>query len=420
MPPLGISMLKGHLVCQGIKTKCFDLNNFFYNKVSFDLQKEWRKSCNLSLEEKVWGMINEDFLCDLNTIVNEIIQYDIVGLSVYKSNNKVVREFIRMIKGRKSEIKVVLGGPEIARKYFDLGEKILDDFDPKVDLLVAGEGERALLSFVKDTCESKKIVLNDEFDDLSGCAVPDYSDLDLKNYPRYNTVSLLASRGCVKKCTFCAERLLYKKFRVYPVDNILEQLKEHTGRGIKQFVFHDSLINGDLSALEKLCDGIISEFDQISWEAQIAIRCDMPEVLFRKIKESGCYHLFVGLESGCDTVLDRMNKGFTVADAVEFFRKLKLYDISFGVSMITGFPDETEKEFNESLDFIVQNKELIPKIEQVNPFVYYDGIDLSKEADYKIQNRSIDRARKFIDRIDKEGFKYTKAFMLNLVEPEWK
>ena len=99
---------------------------------------------------------------------------------------------------------------------------------------------------------------------------------------------------------------------------------------------------------------------------------------------------------------------------------MKSCDISFGVSMIAGFPDETEKEFNESLDFIVRNKALIPKIEQVNPFVYYDGIDLSAEADYKIQNRSIDRARQFIDRIDKEGFKYTKAFMLNLVEPEWK
>ena len=321
MPPLGLAMLKGHLVQQGIKSKCFDLNNFFYNKGSFDLQKEWRKSCNLSLEDKIWDMINGDYFSELNTLVNEIIQYDIVGLSVYKSNNKVVREFIRMIKERNAKIKIVLGGPEIARKYFDLGEKILDEFGPEVDLLVAGEGERALLSFVTDKFKGQKIVLNDEFNDLSVCSVPDYSDLVLEKYPRHNTVSLLASRGCVKKCTFCAERLLYKKFRVYPVEKIMDQLKEHTERGIKQFVFNDSLINGDLSALEKLCDGIISDFAQIRWEAQIAIRRDMPEVLFRKIKESGCYHLFVGLESGSDTVLARMNKGFTVTDAVEFFGK---------------------------------------------------------------------------------------------------
>ena len=131
MPPMGLAMLKGYLVRHGIKVRCFDLNNLFYNKGSFDLKKEWRKSCNISLEEKVWGMIKKDFSRELNNVVNEIIQYDIVGLSVYKSNLKTVREFIRMIKEIKPQIKIVLGGPEISRKYFDLGESILDEFGPE-------------------------------------------------------------------------------------------------------------------------------------------------------------------------------------------------------------------------------------------------------------------------------------------------
>ncbi len=131
-----------------------------------------------------------------------------------------------------------------------------------------------------------------------------------------------------------------------------------------------------------------------------------------KIKTSGCYNLFIGLESGCDKTLKKMNKGFTIKDAMSFFKKLNSTGIFFGVSIITGYPGETEPDFMESLNFIIKNKSLIPKIEQINPFTYYDGINTKKTGN----KDSLKRLDIFIETIKSHGFKYTNAFIGNLIE----
>jgi radical SAM superfamily enzyme YgiQ (UPF0313 family) len=420
LPPLGLAVLKGYLVSHGVETKCFDLNNFFYRESDKNLQTDWKKSRNIVLENRVWDIMEKRFPRQFKRLINEIMNYDIVGLSTYGSNAVTVRKFAAMIKKENPRKEIVLGGPEIARKYFEGPERLTEYFREQIDFLIVGEGEKALLSFARGQRKTGETALYEELEDPSQYADPDYSDMDMDGYPVKGAVSLLFSRGCVKKCAFCAERLLYKKFKVYPVGKIIEQIREYKRHGVERFVFHDSLINGDLDALEALCNGIISEFGSIKWEAQVAVRNDMTGKMLGKMKQSGLYHSFIGLESGSDSVLKRMNKGFNTDDAVRFFSLLNKNSMSFGVSIITGFPEETEEEFRESLDFVVRNRGIIPKIEQVNPFVYYEGIDLPRDSDYKVHNGSVERARRFIDVIDKEGFKYTKAFMLNLVEPEWK
>jgi len=350
-------------------------------------------------------------------MINELIKYPVVGFTVYKSNQHVINEIARKLKTKDKSIKIIFGGPQVSSEYFKNKVGFEKQFQDICDLCVVGEGERPILSFLQG--DTKKLAVYEECVS-EALAIPDYSDFDLSEYPKKGAVSVTCSRGCIKQCTFCAEKLLYKKFRTQSTQKIIEQIAKHKNKGVKQFIFHDSLINGDLNALENLCDEIVDKFGNISWEAQIAIRNDMPEELFKKIKKSGCYHLFVGLESGCDKTLKNMNKGFTSSDAVSFFKKLKKHELSFGVSIITGFPQERQEDFQESLDFIISNKEIIPKIEQINPFVYYAGIDLPKEADYKNRQESIKRAHIFIEKISDAGFKHTKAFMMNLVEPEWK
>ena len=66
--------------------------------------------------------------------------------------------------------------------------------------------------------------------------------------------------------------------------------------------------------------------------------------------------------------------------------------------------------------FIIKNKSLIPKIEQINPFTYYDGIDADKNADYAVNKTSLKRMDTFVKEIKANGFKYTSAFLGNLIE----
>ncbi|MBN1914143.1 MAG: radical SAM protein, partial [Candidatus Omnitrophica bacterium] len=243
-----------------------------------------------------------------------------------------------------------------------------------------------------------------------------YDGIDFQDYPRNDALPLQFSRGCIRNCAFCSERLLYKGFRMREPQAVVDEISYYRSRGINNFIFFDSMINADIKKLEDLCNKVIANFSKVNWEAQIAIRPDMPQRLFDKMKQSGCYNLFVGLESGCDDTLKRMKKGYSTEDALGFFRKLKAAGLYFGISMIVGYPGETGKDFRDSLDFIIRNKEFIPKIEQVNPFTYYEGTQADKKYDYKVNRISLKRFNIFIEEIRRNRIKHTNAFLGNLIE----
>jgi len=385
LPPLGLAALKGYLSDKGIGSKCLDYN---------------------AVHDK--------------DMVKTLLGYDVIGMSCYKSNFESVLKVSAALKSHRPDIRIIFGGPEMTRLYFQKGGALWDELKDCADLIVAGEGEVPVLEYLESGAQKKGLVLFDEIKDSSQYAVPDFSDFSLDLYPKKSAVSVYSSKGCIRRCAFCAEKLLYKRFRTLPVDNVISQIRLNKEHGIKQFIFHDSLINGDLASLERLLDGIIGNFGSVPYEAQIAIRNDMPESLFEKMKRSGCYNLFIGLESGCGRTLERMKKGFGTADAVDFFKALNRHALAFGISVITGFPGESDRDFKESMSFVLEHKGLIPKIEQVNPFTYYDGTGFSLEDDYKHKRESLERARVFAENIKSAGFKFTKAFMLNLVEQPWK
>ncbi len=416
LPPVSLAYLKGYLEKNDIIVKTLDYNNYFFKLAGADLKKEWAKSSNISLETKIWDLIRREFAKDYELMLKELISYDAVGFSCYKSNFNFTLQVAGYLKKEKPGIKIVFGGPEITRQYFILKDDLCRKFKNEADFIIAGEGEKPLLRYLKNPFTVEEAAIFEGEEDPNNLSVPIYDDFNPNDYPKKNAVALLFSRGCIKKCAFCSERLLYKKYRSYPTWLLIDTIRNFKDKGIEYFIFQDSLINGDLRLLQDLCLEIINNFGSIKWEAQIAIRPDMPENLFEKIKKSGCYHLFVGLESGSDRTLRYMKKGYTSKEAIDFFTKLKSNKLSFGVSMIMGFPGESKEDYYESLEFVIKNKDLISKIEQVNPFLYYEGTELSKEADYRVSKNALDRTIDFIDAIKKSGFKYTKSFLMNLVE----
>ncbi|MGA1826110.1 MAG: B12-binding domain-containing radical SAM protein, partial [bacterium] len=354
------------------------------------------------------------------SMIARLLCYDSIGFSCYKSNFMATQEIALILKKNKPDLRIILGGPEITACYFKFQEGLTMQFNDFADFIVVGEGERPLSDYLTKKNASSSIALFQEIDDLENTGGPDFSDFDLNTYLKKAALPLMLSRGCIKKCRFCAERLLYKKFRPHAIPAIIQQINYFKDQNINTFIFHDSLINGNLVWLDSLCEALIENFGSIPWEAQCAIRNDMPEELLEKIRRSGCYHLFVGLESGCSRTLKNMNKGYNALEAREFFKRLNKAGLSFGISILVGFPGETREDFEESLQFVINNKELIPKIEQVNPFVYYEGIHCQEASDYKSNPELLERAQCFIKKIKEKGIKHTNAFLLNLVEPQWK
>lgn len=417
IPPLGLGYLQSFLLKQGITIDLLDINNVFYSLAPNDLKKSWLVSCNRHLEENILSIIKNNFPDKLNGIIEKILEYDIAGFSCFKSNFKTTLEIIKILKSKKPNIEIILGGPEITRQFFKGADFLTTGAGKLSNLNVAGEGELSLFEYITGRNNGRKISQFYELGDLKDLPFPEYKGLDLSLYPRRNAISILSSRGCFKKCAFCSERLLYKKLRFRPAENVIDEIAYHRSNNrIENFIFHDSTINSDLKKLEDLCDGIIKNFGSIKWEAQLYIRDDMSVDLLEKMKKSGCYNLFIGLESGCDKTLRNMNKGFNAKQALSVFKKLNKAGLFFGISIIVGYPGETKKDFEGSLNFIIRNKRLIPKIEQVNPFTYYEGTEADSKYDYTVNKDSLERHQVFIDEAKRHGFKYTNAFLGNLIE----
>jgi len=419
LPPIGLAYLKGYLAANDIHVKCVDINNIFFNESTQDLKAEWKKQSNPRFENMLYDIVLERFRSVYELVMGRLLGYDIVGMSCYRSNYEFSIKLAREIKRRRPSTKIVLGGPEIRSRFHSHRTGYIEGLRGTVDVAVIGEGERPILDVITGKIYQGMIAY-DELSVEEDIYESDYTDFTFSAYPVKKKVSILSSRGCIKSCSFCSERLLHKKYRARPTQKIIDEISKHKLEGIREFVFHDSLINGDLAALEGLCEAMIRNFGKVKWEAQIAIRNDMSDEIFKKIKASGCYHLFVGLESGCDIILRKMRKGYAAKDAVSFFKKLNRHDISFGISLIAGFPGETQENFEESLRFLIQNKGLIPRIEQVNPFVYYEGIGHSRTDDYRYKDELLPRTERMIEALRKAGYRYTKSFMLNMVEPPWR
>ncbi len=417
MPPLGLGFLQGFLVKNDITADILDLNNIFYNLADERLKKQWLCSCNVFLERNIFSFLNTRYRKELLSHIEKILTYDVIGFSCFKSNLEATIEMIKLIKSKNANIKVVVGGPEITRQFFKENSIFNTGCSELIDFFVVGEGEKPLYNYLQGKLNNTKVSAFEQVDSLSELPFPGYYGLNLQHYPKRNAIPLMFSRGCIRRCNFCSEHLLYKGHRVRNVASIIEEIRYHkTKNNINYFIFFDSLINGSLSKLNELCDKIIENFGSINWEAQMVIRSDMKQKIFEKIKRSGCYNLFIGLESGSDAVLKRMRKGFTTKEAIRFFKQLNKSGISFGVSIIVGYPQESELDFKTSLDFIIHNKNIIPKIEQINPFTYYDGTSADKNMDYKTNKESLRRMDIFIREIKYHRIKHTNAFLGNLIE----
>ena len=276
LPPLSLVMLSGYLRKHLIDVSVFDLNNEFFNLGDEKLQQAWKISSNKMLENIMLVLLRDRFSGVFNRYIDELSDFDCIGFSCYQSNIDTTLGIVDLLKSKNRNLKIILGGPEISRMYF----KTNGAFNSRVmelgDCLVIGEGEIPFLKFVQGETIDKIIsfhqqnnISDDEY------AILGYSDSCSNVYPRKNTVSLLFSRGCIRKCRFCSERLLFENFRTRSISDIMHEIYFHKENGISVFVFNDSMLNADLNKLEELCDAIIEQFGKISWEAQIGVRTDM-------------------------------------------------------------------------------------------------------------------------------------------------
>jgi radical SAM superfamily enzyme YgiQ (UPF0313 family) len=144
--------------------------------------------------------------------------------------------------------------------------------------------------------------------------------------------------------------------------------------GSSRFLFTDSLLNGSIKVLKDLCQTLIEykntkQMKPVKWQGQFIARSrkDMPEEVFKLMKEAGCFFVSIGVESGSEKVRDDMKKMFNDEDLRYTFEMCAKYEIQMAWLMIVGYPTETEEEFQKTLELLdkynwINEKKLIRSV----------------------------------------------------------
>lgn len=170
--------------------------------------------------------------------------------------------------------------------------------------------------------------------------------------------------GCVNFCTYCLIPFARGPVRSLPMDEAYLQVKRLVNDGYKEIVLTGIEISSYGQDMKEQV-GLIDLLERVCREAptlRVRLGSLEPRTITRDfceraaVLENLCLHFHLSLQSGCDATLRRMNRRYDTARYAESCALLREYfdDPAITTDLITGFPEETEAEFAETLSFIEQ------------------------------------------------------------------
>ncbi|MFH1607961.1 MAG: sugar phosphate nucleotidyltransferase [archaeon] len=310
-PPLGIMYISSALTKNNINNEIFDLNHF---DVNVFLEK-------VKSEKPGW-----------------------IGLSVISSPcYKQMRELGEKIKIISPKTKIMVGGAHVTA--------MPESFEGIADAIIVGNGEVGSIKAIQGV----RGIISEEVN-INDFAIPDRDKLDSNKYSMYTqdyetgknlrTATMMTSRGCPFSCIFCASH--EKKVQFRNPENVRQEVKKLKQQGYEAvYIFDENFV-----VKKEHFETIIDIFKEEQMKYRIEMRStDVNEDVVRRLKNSGCISVALGIESGNDKILQNINKGTTVEsnkNAIELFSRYNLHVKGF---FIIGLPGETEETARKTIEF---------------------------------------------------------------------
>lgn len=379
-PPLGLATISSTLLGAGHQTKLFDFNVRFWRMFGADQPQDlWSggRYLDWAVDENFQALVLPQIKKALEDAMKEILQEqpDMIGFSIFDTSLPCTKVAAKILKQMNPNIPIVFGGPGMSRSLLTTCQ----DFTAfGADYVILGEGEQTIVDLLQ------RLETNSSLKDCSGLAyleggslqvggdrknlslkevrIPDFSTLNFDLY-KFRMFPVMMSRGCVAKCTFCAETRFWKGFRVREAEitakEIIELKKLHN---ISEFYLSDSLINGNHRILNDLAELLIEADQRIRWSGYARLDKNLTPELLEKLSRSGLYLMSFGLETGSQKIMDLMEKRTTVEVAEKVIRDSFEAGIAVNVNLVVGFPGEGEQEFQETLEFLKRNEKYIQSV----------------------------------------------------------
>jgi radical SAM superfamily enzyme YgiQ (UPF0313 family) len=243
---------------------------------------------------------------------------------------------------------------------------------PEFDSIVVGEGEIAFTELVKAiedkkpfteikgvyTNESIQKYRNTIFKDrrfLNKVSVPPAYVDDIDSLPipnreyikdiKYNSVvgvssklaTLISSRGCPYKCTFCD--IPIKTHRRRDPKLVVDEMETCIAQGYEEIHFYDDLFNITPRRVMDICDEIIKRGLKIVWDYRGRVN-GIDEESIKRFKQAGGRLISFGIETSTQEGLQMMRKGTKVKQNIDALKLCKKYGIVTLADFIIGLPHE--------------------------------------------------------------------------------
>ncbi len=356
MPPLGIAWLAAVLEREGHRVRILDSHA---ERMGIDTIAQWVRSEG---------------------------PFNMVGITATTPLISNALRIARLIKAETPETRIVLGGvhPTV------LPHEVLQD--TAVDLVVRGEGECAIQELAAETPPEQVAGVSFRFDgsivdnldaelisDLDSLPAPAYHLLPMQRYRpaagaarRLPAGSILATRGCPGRCTFCY-RIFGHKFRYRSGRKVAEEVALLQERyGLKEVCFYDDTFTAVRSEVRNFCKAIEDLKLDLTWSCFSRIDT-FNEETFRLMKNSGCHQVMFGVETSSPEIGANIRKKIDPERVRWVVHSTKRLGMKVRAAFMLGNPGETEQTILDTIRFAV---ELDPDLVQFNVTTPFPGTEM--------------------------------------------
>ena len=406
--PLGIGYLSSYLKAANHNFKLFDATFVKCGEIPSDdaLREKNLQVINPDFERL--GLVEKDI--DVFAALEEEIKLfkpGVICISTVDPNHAFGMELLRHCKNKFPDIPTICGGPLSTLVPEDM---IVEDC---IDIVGRGEAEERLVElvntlerygiegwerlyninnfWVKDKDYKKNGIVHKNSVDLPNISKglpPDLSIFDPRHFLRplggrmYNMATVVWTRGCVFRCSYCANETFYKAaevsakqyYRLKDTDSLVKELAEFKEKfNLNFLMFVDDIFPlHEPEIMKEFCELYKKEVG-LPFSVNLQPRL-VREDTFSMAVDAGMRNICVGVESGSDRVrrkvLKRNYRDEHVAKVIELAHKHKIRCSSFN---IIGLPDEEREDI---LKTIMLNRKLNPTSATVTFFHPYRGAPL--------------------------------------------
>lgn len=275
--------------------------------------------------------------------------YVINTCSVTNMGDRKSRQIIRRAKKTNPDAVIAVTGC-----YAQVSPDEVLDIDG-VNIVIGTQDRKNIVSLVENLTNTANV--NHVTDIMT---IHEFEELNIKEYRSRTRAFIKIQEGCNQFCSYCIIPYARGPVRSRPMDEVISEVKRLAENNFKEIILvgiHVASYGADLenTSLETL----IKEVDKIEGIERIRLSSIEPMTLDNtfidsvKASKKLCHHFHISLQSGCDETLKRMNRKYTTAQFKGIVEGLRAAfdDVAVTTDIMVGFPAETDKEFEKTVEF---------------------------------------------------------------------